>query len=236
MEYLPRYTPGQMRRHDMKPGITGLAQVHGRHRVGWDERFRLDVSYVDRWSLRLDVAIMRATIGVVFEGQGEVDPKEEDHLFMGSAVPEPMAGMLDLEPAEAEAAAAAQEPWTADAGSPLRLAIPGVTLATEGLAPSAPRQVAVAAPGPSDQPALDQSAGRSTWVTDGALPALEAHGELTRLDAGLGPGPADHAADATEARTNGHPSAGNGGARLRSRPERRRLDRRRREGPGITRS
>jgi lipopolysaccharide/colanic/teichoic acid biosynthesis glycosyltransferase len=100
MEYLPRYSPEQMRRHDMRPGMTGLAQIKGRHRVGWDERFRLDVAYVDRWSLRLDAAILRATIGVVFEGQGEVNPKEEDHLFMGSkgaaAIVEPLEGYVKL--------------------------------------------------------------------------------------------------------------------------------------------
>jgi sugar transferase EpsL len=100
MEYLPRYSPEQMRRHDMRPGMTGLAQIKGRHRVGWDERFRLDVAYVDGWSLRLDAAILRATIGVVFEGQGEVNPKEEDHLFMGPKAPgaivEPLEGYVKL--------------------------------------------------------------------------------------------------------------------------------------------
>ncbi len=84
MEYLPRYSAEQMRRHDMRPGITGLAQTRGRHKVGWDERFALDLWYVDNWSLRLDATAIRETFAVLGEGQSEFDLDEEDYYFMGS--------------------------------------------------------------------------------------------------------------------------------------------------------
>jgi sugar transferase EpsL len=61
MQYLPRYSPEQRRRHDVKPGITGWAQVNGRNAVGWRERFALDVWYVDNWSLGLDAKILAMT-------------------------------------------------------------------------------------------------------------------------------------------------------------------------------
>jgi sugar transferase EpsL len=73
IEYLPGYTPEQLRRHEAKPGITGLAQVRGRQEIPWEERFRLDVWYVDHWSLRLDAKIILATVRALFEGQREVD-------------------------------------------------------------------------------------------------------------------------------------------------------------------
>ena len=59
--YVPRYTPEQLRRHEVLPGITGWAQVNGRNAIAWDEKFRLDVWYVDHWSLRLDVKILAMT-------------------------------------------------------------------------------------------------------------------------------------------------------------------------------
>lgn len=58
MEYLDAYTPEQMRRHDVKPGMTGLAQISGRNSLPWEERFELDIWYVDHWSLWLDVKIL----------------------------------------------------------------------------------------------------------------------------------------------------------------------------------
>jgi lipopolysaccharide/colanic/teichoic acid biosynthesis glycosyltransferase len=61
MQYLPRYSPEQARRHDVLPGITGWAQIHGRNDVDWDERFRLDVWYVDHWSPWLDLKILALT-------------------------------------------------------------------------------------------------------------------------------------------------------------------------------
>jgi len=57
MRYLGRYTPEQMRRHEAKPGLTGWAQVNGRNSITWEERFRLDVWYVDHVSLGLDLII-----------------------------------------------------------------------------------------------------------------------------------------------------------------------------------
>jgi lipopolysaccharide/colanic/teichoic acid biosynthesis glycosyltransferase len=70
MEYLPHYTPEQSRRHDVKPGLTGLAQISGRQLLEFDDRFRLDVWYVDNWSLRLDLAILLKTAQKVFAGEG----------------------------------------------------------------------------------------------------------------------------------------------------------------------
>jgi lipopolysaccharide/colanic/teichoic acid biosynthesis glycosyltransferase len=70
IEYLPRYDAVQARRHEVRPGITGWAQVHGRNAVGWEERFRLDVWYVDHLSLRLDLAILLRTAGQVLRGRG----------------------------------------------------------------------------------------------------------------------------------------------------------------------
>ncbi len=61
MRYLPRYSAEQARRHDVRPGITGWAQVNGRNRLSWDEKFSLDVWYVDNWSLLLDLRIMLKT-------------------------------------------------------------------------------------------------------------------------------------------------------------------------------
>ena len=69
MRYLPLYNDEQMRRHDVRPGITGLAQVRGRHTVPWETRFKLDTWYVDHWSMRLDALILRETIRVLFRGQ-----------------------------------------------------------------------------------------------------------------------------------------------------------------------
>lgn len=62
MRYLPRYTSEQMRRHDVKPGITGWAQINGRNGIAWNEKFRLDVWYVDHHSLWLDCKILVLTI------------------------------------------------------------------------------------------------------------------------------------------------------------------------------
>ncbi len=61
-QYLPLYTAEQMRRHDVKPGMTGWAQVHGRNAISWEERFRLDVWYVDHRSLGVDLKILALTL------------------------------------------------------------------------------------------------------------------------------------------------------------------------------
>jgi lipopolysaccharide/colanic/teichoic acid biosynthesis glycosyltransferase len=61
MQYLERYSPEQMRRHHVLPGITGWAQVNGRNALTWEDKFRLDVWYVDHWSLGLDLKILFLT-------------------------------------------------------------------------------------------------------------------------------------------------------------------------------
>ncbi len=75
MEYLERYSPEQARRHEVKPGITGWAQVNGRNALTWDEKYALDVWYVDHWSFWLDIKILFRTVwrvlrreGISFEG------------------------------------------------------------------------------------------------------------------------------------------------------------------------
>lgn len=70
VEYLPLYSAEQMRRHDMPPGITGWAQINGRNAVSWEERFRMDVWYVDHWSILLDLKILAATVGRVLNRSG----------------------------------------------------------------------------------------------------------------------------------------------------------------------
>jgi sugar transferase EpsL len=67
MEYLPRYTPEQARRHEVRPGITGWAQVNGRNAISWEEKFRLDVWYVDHHTLWLDLKILALTVLQVFQ-------------------------------------------------------------------------------------------------------------------------------------------------------------------------
>jgi len=70
MEYLERYTPEQARRHQVHPGITGWAQINGRNTLSWEERFRLDVWYVDHWSLGLDAKIILKTVRKVLLREG----------------------------------------------------------------------------------------------------------------------------------------------------------------------
>jgi len=69
-EYLARYTAFQRRRHDVKPGITGWAQINGRNALTWEQKFDLDVWYVDHWSVWLDVRIMWLTVLKVVRGDG----------------------------------------------------------------------------------------------------------------------------------------------------------------------
>jgi sugar transferase EpsL len=84
-EYLPRYSPRQLRRHEVAPGITGWAQVNGRNDLTWEQKFELDVWYVDHWSLWLDVRILWMTLSKVVCGEGV---SQEGHAtmpeFMGS--------------------------------------------------------------------------------------------------------------------------------------------------------
>ncbi len=89
IQYLDRYTPEQARRHEVRPGITGWAQVNGRNAISWDEKFKLDVWYVDNWSLLLDLRILVMTAwqvlhpsGISQEGQATMEE------FMGSEIAE----------------------------------------------------------------------------------------------------------------------------------------------------
>lgn len=70
MQYLERYSPGQARRHEVRPGITGWAQVNGRNAISWEEKFSLDVEYVDRQSFWLDVKILWMTVVNVLQRKG----------------------------------------------------------------------------------------------------------------------------------------------------------------------
>ncbi|MGH8491017.1 MAG: sugar transferase [Gammaproteobacteria bacterium] len=74
MDYIPLYTGAQARRHEVRPGLTGLAQVRGRNALSWEERFRLDVWYVDNWSLGLDVKILALTLVKVLQREGISQP------------------------------------------------------------------------------------------------------------------------------------------------------------------
>lgn len=70
VKYLSRYSVEQARRHEVRPGVTGLAQVSGRNAIGWDEKFALDVAYVDSRSLRLDARIIGLTVVTVLRRDG----------------------------------------------------------------------------------------------------------------------------------------------------------------------
>ena len=70
MEYLPLYSPEQARRHDVRPGLTGWAQVNGRNELSWDEKFALDVWYVENHSLMLDIKIIWLTLCKVIKRDG----------------------------------------------------------------------------------------------------------------------------------------------------------------------
>jgi lipopolysaccharide/colanic/teichoic acid biosynthesis glycosyltransferase len=69
-DYLPRYNGFQRRRHEVRPGLTGLAQVNGRNATTWERRFAYDVRYVDNVRFALDVKIMFATVAAVFKREG----------------------------------------------------------------------------------------------------------------------------------------------------------------------
>lgn len=70
MQYLDRYTAEQSRRHEVPPGLTGLAQVSGRNGLSWEDKFRLDVDYVERRSIRLDLSILLASVASVIKRDG----------------------------------------------------------------------------------------------------------------------------------------------------------------------
>ena len=81
MEYLPRYSAEQMRRHDVLPGITGFAQINGRNAAGWPRKFELDVWYVDHRSMWLDLKIIATTAWKVLKRDGHVTSER----FIGNA-------------------------------------------------------------------------------------------------------------------------------------------------------
>ncbi len=87
MEYLPLYTEEQNRRHEVKPGMTGWAQVNGRNAISWDEKFRFDVWYVDNQSIWLDIRILAITFINVFLRKGiNHNAKETMPFFTGNTI------------------------------------------------------------------------------------------------------------------------------------------------------
>lgn len=85
MQYLERYSPEQMRRHEVKPGITGWAQVNGRNTLSWEDKFALDVWYVDHQSFWLDLKILALTVWKIFKREGISQPGQATaEEFMGS--------------------------------------------------------------------------------------------------------------------------------------------------------
>lgn len=95
ISYLPRYNSEQARRHEVRPGITGLAQISGRNAISWEEKFALDVRYVDQHNVGMDLGILVRTIGAVVSRSGirhgeGVDMPE----FLGTEAPSQRAGLL----------------------------------------------------------------------------------------------------------------------------------------------
>jgi lipopolysaccharide/colanic/teichoic acid biosynthesis glycosyltransferase len=88
LEYLPLYSPRHMRRHEVRPGITGWAQVNGRNSLSWDARFELDLWYIENWSLWLDLRILVRTVARVL-GQDGITGE-------GSSTMSPFTGSKDL--------------------------------------------------------------------------------------------------------------------------------------------
>ena len=88
MEYLPRYSAEQMRRHDTIPGLTGWAQVNGRNALTWPEKFALDVWYVDHWTFWLDIKILLLTLWKVIRREGITqEGQATTEYFMGNETP-----------------------------------------------------------------------------------------------------------------------------------------------------
>ncbi len=86
MQYLERYTPRQARRHEVLPGITGWAQVHGRNALTHEQKFELDVWYVENWSLRLDAQVLWLTLSTLLRRSGIAAPQHATMPeFMGSS-------------------------------------------------------------------------------------------------------------------------------------------------------
>ena len=90
VQYLDRYTPHQARRHEVRPGMTGLAQVSGRNAITWERKLDLDVEYVDRCSLKMDLMVALRTVGQVVRRHGvTAEGQATTSEFMGSQHEEP---------------------------------------------------------------------------------------------------------------------------------------------------
>ena len=84
--YLERYTTEQARRHDVKPGITGWAQINGRNSISWEEKFALDLWYIEHWSLWLDLKILVSTVFKIVSKEGvDEDQNTTSTEFMGTS-------------------------------------------------------------------------------------------------------------------------------------------------------
>ena len=96
VKYLDLYSPEQARRHDVRPGITGWAQINGRNAISWEEKFRLDVWYVDNWTLLLDLKILALTLRKVLFREG-ISATGEATMpeFVGNQAPLPTHPMDD---------------------------------------------------------------------------------------------------------------------------------------------
>ena len=85
MEYLKRYSPEQMRRHDVYPGLTGWAQINGRNAITWQDKFKYDVWYVDNWSFWFDIKIILISLWKVIKREGISQPGQATtEYFMGN--------------------------------------------------------------------------------------------------------------------------------------------------------
>lgn len=113
LEYLPHYTPGELRRHEMRPGITGWAIVNGRHTTLFEERLLLDVWYVDNWSLALDFRILFRTVSQVLR-RSDVSAIQD---YAGIQVPRRFHVGLE-QSAAAALQATTRQPATADVALP----------------------------------------------------------------------------------------------------------------------
>ena len=103
VQYLDRYTPDQARRHEMPPGITGWAQINGRNTLPWEERFRLDVWYVDHWSFGLDIKILAISLWKTLKREG-INPTDQVIMgeFMGSRSDDPGGPIVNEGPVPRE--------------------------------------------------------------------------------------------------------------------------------------
>jgi lipopolysaccharide/colanic/teichoic acid biosynthesis glycosyltransferase len=89
-QYLQRYTPEQARRHEVRPGVTGWAQINGRNTISWEEKFALDVWYVDHRSVAVDLKILALTVWKVFRREGISAPAHATMPeFLGTRIEPP---------------------------------------------------------------------------------------------------------------------------------------------------